>query len=135
MLLNSIPTDNQLATTIHRTALSISPWVNEPLPPLTELLSAHDVARLMRRPSWVLVGLSLIGRFPRKLRFRGRRIAWRRSEIFEWLASEVTATGNECADHRHASIKFPSQPSLPFGRTSHRSVDACNSGRATSRGR
>ena len=32
----------------------LSPWVNEPLPAWEELLSAHDVARLTRRPRWVL---------------------------------------------------------------------------------
>jgi hypothetical protein len=43
--------------------VTLSRWINEPYPPLTELLSAHDVARLTRRPRWLLVGLELIGRF------------------------------------------------------------------------
>ena len=38
----------------------LSRWINEPYPPLTELLSAYDVARLTRRPRWLLVGLTLI---------------------------------------------------------------------------
>ena len=69
--------------------LSISRWVNEPYPALNELLSSHDVARLTRRPCWVLNGLSLIGRFPKKLRFRGRGIGWRRSEVLEWISPDA----------------------------------------------
>ncbi len=49
--------------------ITLSRWINEPYPPLTELFSAHDVARLTRRPRWLLVGLELIGHFPRKARF------------------------------------------------------------------
>lgn len=65
--------------------VTLSPWTNERLPPLNEILSAHDVARLIRRPKWLLAGLSLIGRFPRRMRFRGRVIGWRRSDILEWM--------------------------------------------------
>ena len=66
--------------------LTISRWVNEPYPPLYELLSAHDVAHLMRRPRWMLMGLGLIGRFPRRRRLRGQWVGWDRWEVFEWIA-------------------------------------------------
>jgi hypothetical protein len=66
----------------------LSRWVNEPYPPLTELLSAHDVARLTRRPRWLLAGLALIGRFPKEARFRGRALGWWRSDVLEWMAKD-----------------------------------------------
>lgn len=66
--------------------LTISRWVNEPYPPLGELLSAHDVARLTRRPRWMLMGLGLIGQFPRRRRLRGQWVGWYRSEVLEWIA-------------------------------------------------
>lgn len=68
--------------------LTISRWVNEPYPPLNQLLSDHDVARLTRRPRWILTGLSVLGRFPKKFKFRGRGIGWRQVEVFEWMARE-----------------------------------------------
>jgi integrase len=43
--------------------VTLSKWVNERFPPWEQLLSAHDVARLTRRPRWVLLGLMLLGRF------------------------------------------------------------------------
>lgn len=46
--------------------ITVSRWINEPYPPLSELLSAHDVARLTRRPRWMLMGLGLIGQFPKQ---------------------------------------------------------------------
>lgn len=67
----------------------LSRWINEPYPPLTELLSAYDVARLTRRPRWLLVGLTLIGRFPRKARFRGRTLGWWLSDVLEWMARDL----------------------------------------------
>lgn len=81
--------------------VSISPWINERCPPLHELLSAHDVARLTRRPCWVIAGLSLIGRFPKRLRFRGRAIGWRRSDVLTWMERDLTVTGG-----RKSLIRF-----------------------------
>jgi predicted DNA-binding transcriptional regulator AlpA len=75
--------------------LTISRWVNEPYPPLCELLSAHDVARLTRRPRWMLMGLGLIGQFPRRRRLRGQWVGWYRSEVLEWIARNPRSmTGN-----------------------------------------
>lgn len=65
--------------------VSLSKWVNEKLPPLNEILSAHEVARLTRRHRWFLTALTLLGRFPRQERFRGRAIGWRKSELEFWL--------------------------------------------------
>jgi predicted DNA-binding transcriptional regulator AlpA len=66
--------------------VTLSPWVNEPLFPWADLLSSHDVARLTRRPRWLLHGLALVGRFPKKHCFHGRRVGWLRADVFEWLS-------------------------------------------------
>jgi predicted DNA-binding transcriptional regulator AlpA len=70
--------------------VTISPWINQRFPPLNEILSAHDVARLTRRPRWVLCGLALVNRFPRKKRFRGRLVGWCRAEVLEWMTRELS---------------------------------------------
>jgi len=66
-------------------AVTISRWVNEPLPDIHGLLGSHDLARLTRRPRWLLYGLALIGKFPRKMRYHGRAIGWCRAEVLEWM--------------------------------------------------
>jgi len=72
--------------------VSLSNWVNEPFPVWEQLLSAHDVARLTRRPRWMLLGMMAVGRFPRTLRFHGRAIGWLRRDVLEWVAQDSTAT-------------------------------------------
>ena len=69
--------------------VSISKWVNEPLPAWNDILTAHDVARLTRRRRWHLSALMWIGRFPRQQCFRGRRLGWLRSDVVSWLAKEL----------------------------------------------
>lgn len=111
--MHSQPPDVQrTALPLGAQALTISRWVNEPYPPLNELLSSHDVARLTRRPRWLLSGLSLIGRFPKKFKFQGRGIGWRRSEVLEWMSRE---THSCAADRRPAcSPGHPIQTDLPL---------------------
>jgi hypothetical protein len=75
--------------------VSLSPWVNERFPPWGQLLSAHDVARLTRRPPWLLASLTLLGCFPRKCRYRGRGIGWLRSDVLRWL---VWTPPSDCHD-------------------------------------
>jgi len=93
----------------------IATWVNERCPPLSEILSAHDVARLTRRPRWVLTGLCLIGRFPKRLQLRGRKIGWRRAEVLDWMAQGAvrdsaipTHMGRRCSGghQRQACLRF-----------------------------
>ena len=79
---NSIPDRTVIAP------VSLSRWVNEGLPSCQALLTAHEVARLTRRPRWVLEALTLFRRFPKKQRFHGRRIGWRRHEVLLWLGSD-----------------------------------------------
>jgi predicted DNA-binding transcriptional regulator AlpA len=69
--------------------VSLSRWVNERPPAWEQLLSAHDVARLTRRPRWVLLSLMLLGRFPRKQQFHGRGIGWLRSDVLSWLSQDL----------------------------------------------
>lgn len=92
--------------------LTISRWVNEPYPSLGELLSAHDVARLTRRPRWMLVGLGLIGRFPRRRRLRGHWIGWCRSEVLEWIARNPRAMTRNATLERPAGAPCRQAPLL-----------------------
>lgn len=131
----STSTANPQAPT-HHTSLTISKWVNEPYPPLSELLSTHDVARLTRRPRWMLTGLCLIGRFPKKLKFRGREIGWRRSEILDWMSRDLAVVRDREFSPRSCARKHPRQACLPLECAtscvptrkcaSHRPVAACN---------
>jgi predicted DNA-binding transcriptional regulator AlpA len=91
--------------------VTLSPWVNEPLPPLSHLLTAHDVARLTRRPRWMLLGLAILGRFPRKRRYRGQRVGWLRSDIVEWVIIDLQP------DIRHRAS--PVQQNLPLWHCGH----------------
>jgi predicted DNA-binding transcriptional regulator AlpA len=80
-----------------RFAVTISPWVNEPLPDIQGLLCSRDLARLTRRPRWELFGLALLGKFPRKKRYRGRPIGWCRAEVLEWMTRELAVEGENPA--------------------------------------
>lgn len=95
-------------------ALTLSKWVNERYPPLNDLLSARDVARLTRRPRWMLTGLCLIGRFPKKLTYRGRGIGWRRSEVLEWMSRDLAIARDAETLPRACARKHPRQACLPL---------------------
>ncbi len=81
---DSAPVQPASPVASHR--VSISRYVNEQFPNWEELLSAHDVARLTRRPRWMVLSLTLLGRFPRKQRYHGRSTGWLRCEVLSWLA-------------------------------------------------
>ena len=100
--------------TSHR--VSLSPYVNEQLPKWEELVSSHDVARLTRRPRWVVLSLALLGRFPRKRRYHGRSIGWLRSDVIDWLAKDLQVLS--CRSTRDLRRRAPmlKQASLPFKR-------------------
>lgn len=72
--------------TVTPPTVTLSRWVNEPLPDWQGILSAHEVARLTRRYRWVLATLSCLGGFPKPQRFRGRRIGWKRRDVEDWIA-------------------------------------------------
>lgn len=98
---------------LSRVNVTLSRWVNEPLPPVQELLSAHDVARLTRRPKLVISGLVLLRRFPKKRRYRGRQVGWLRSDVQDWLARDLAIDVAETLPRRCARAN-PRQPCLPF---------------------
>jgi hypothetical protein len=70
--------------------VTISPWVNEPLINVQGILCSRDLARLTRRPRWVLCGLALMGKFPGPKRYRGRVVGWCRVEVLEWMTRELS---------------------------------------------
>jgi len=94
--------------------VSLSKWVNERLPSFQELLTAQDVARLTRRHRLVLAALTLIGRFPRRLRFRGRRIGWLRSDVLNWLDDDIGFVGCYAARRPHPARMAGRQICLPL---------------------
>jgi predicted DNA-binding transcriptional regulator AlpA len=104
-----------------RASVMLSRWVNEPLPPIQELLSAHDVARLTRRPKLVISGLVLLRRFPKKRRFRGRQIGWLRADVLEWMTRDLTTDDrSDEPEIRRCARVTPQQPCLPLECTSPR---------------
>ena len=110
-------TGEAFAEALSTRRVTISPWVNERCPPLREILSAHDVARLTRRSRWMISGLSLIGRFPRKLRFHGRRVGWCRAEVLEWMARDLSvmpAKSERLHTPRRCARRPPRQACLPL---------------------
>lgn len=101
--------EKQSASAVSPNRVTLSKWVNEPFPPWEQLLTAHDVVRLTRRPRWLLHGMTLIGRFPRRLCFHGRGIGWLRNDVLEWMAEDLQVAGchaqavRVCAARRNRS--------------------------------
>src|SRR5215472_16413453 len=93
MTSDDLSAESQGPATVPFLKVVLSPYVNQPFPAWEELLSAHDVARLTRRPRWVLASLVLLGRFPRKRRYHGRGIGWLRSDVLSWLTQELETPG------------------------------------------
>ena len=117
MTLNSVHGTPTRQQTIAATTVTISPWVNESLPNIHEILCSRDLARLTRRPRWILCGLALIGKFPRKKRYRGRLVGWSRVEVLEWLSRDLTfeqTNGRREALTRSCGRLRPYQPCLPL---------------------
>lgn len=94
--------------------VSLSPWVNEQFPGWDQLLSAHDIARLTRRPRWALLGLMVLGRFPRKRVFHGRRIGWLRSDVLNWMTDESGCVTYRKSDSLGTPYLSGRQMCLPF---------------------
>ena len=88
----SLPS-SQLAASNPSRNVVLSPFVNERFPAWEDLLSAHDVARLTRRPRWMLAGLAFFGHFPRKRRYHGQGIGWLRSDVISWFTRDLKAGG------------------------------------------
>src|ERR1700738_411169 len=95
--------------------VTLSRWVNERFPPWEQLLSAHDVARLTRRPRWVLLSMMVLRRFPPKRRFHGRCIGWLRSDVLNWLAKDLRTTQCHTNPTSVTRSGIARQRSLPLG--------------------
>src|ERR1700680_28364 len=99
-----------------RQQVSISRWVNEPYPVWDRILTAHDVARLVRRPPWMLCGMGAVGQFPRRQRFREKNIGGLKVDILEWMArtsqSRVATTAEKTKGYRRPKSDPPSQQTL-----------------------
>src|SRR5258708_11224808 len=108
----------------------LSPFVNERSPNWEDILSAHDVARLTRRPRWMLASLVLLRRFPRKRRYHGCGIGWLRSDVIHWLAKDLRATTCHSAPAQTLRPRVARQTSFPF-----ECKDACVTRRIRSRRR
>jgi predicted DNA-binding transcriptional regulator AlpA len=103
------------AETLASTRITISKWVNEQSLPWNQILSAHDVARLTRRKRWVCVGLTWLGRFPRKKRFQGRAVGWLKSEVLEWMTRDLRLFGSDIPRPMSGVARSHGrQQSLPF---------------------
>lgn len=85
MRTDSSESETKTAAIVPRSNVVLSKWVNEKLPAWNEFLGAHELARLTRRPRWILAALAFVGQFPKPRRFRGRAIGWHRRDVQRWL--------------------------------------------------
>jgi hypothetical protein len=132
MSTNSLRNGVDASSLFVRQAVSISRWVNEPYPDWDLILTAHDVARLIRRAPWILSTLAIVGQFPRKQQFRGKKIGWLRADILEWMArtrrSPIATTSDKAQCPRRCQANPPHRQTLPVKHASspalggHRSV-------------
>ena len=112
-----------VAPTIIRTSqdLRLPRWVNEPLPDLRAILSANEISRLTRRPRWLLLGLTVLGRFPKQRTHCGKPVGWHRADVLDWLTQNM-AVEDDCKVHaRNCRSARPRQGCLPLdiGATNH----------------
>ena len=114
--MNSHDSKDPVPSAIPKAVITLSPWINERFPPLEELLTAHDVARLTRRPRWLLTGLSLLGRFPRKHRYRGRSVGWLKADVVHWISHSSGTEFAPCRAYarRRRGFRNDRQQTLPF---------------------
>jgi len=105
---------NRPAARTGRHGLQLSHWINEPLPDLRLILSGHDVSRLTRRPRWLLIGLALLGRFPKQRRYHGRPVGWHRSDILDWLSHGLSISAECPSTPRRCPRRHPRQSCLPL---------------------
>lgn len=95
-------------------AVRLPRWVNEPLPDLRAILTSREISRLTRRPRWLLLGLAVLGRFPKQRTHCGKPVGWHRADVLDWLTQNMTAEPDgpvtPCADRQLR----PSQACLPL---------------------
>ena len=85
MNLDSLQTEVKANVLQAQQEIRISRWANETLPVWDQVLTAHDVARLARRPPWWLCGMALLRQSPKKRTVRGQEVHWLNLEVTERL--------------------------------------------------
>jgi predicted DNA-binding transcriptional regulator AlpA len=102
---------------IPRTAheLRLPRWINEPLPDLRAILSASEISRLTRRPRWLLLGLSVLGQFPKRRTHCGKPVGWHRADVLDWLTENMTIESDRPPETKNCRQARPSQVCLPLG--------------------
>lgn len=94
--------------------LRLPRWVNEPLPDLRALLSASEISRLTRRPRWLLLGLAVLGRFPKQRTHCGKPVGWHRADVLDWLTQNMTIDADSNPGSGRCRHARPRQACLPF---------------------
>jgi len=89
-------------------------WVNEPLPDLRAILSASEISRLTRRPRWLLLGLAVLGRFPKQRTHCGKPVGWHRADVLDWLTQNMTIEDARASEPRTCRSARPRQACLPL---------------------
>jgi predicted DNA-binding transcriptional regulator AlpA len=115
--------DNPHDNTITRASQDVylPRWVNEPLPDLRAILSAGEISRLTRRPRWLLLGLAVLGRFPKQRTHCGKPLGWHRADVLDWLTQNMRIEPEHPADIRRCQSAHPRQACLPLENSSTRS--------------
>lgn len=92
----------------------LSRWINEPLPDLHAILSASEVSRLTRRPRWLMLGLAVLGRFPKQRAHCGKPVGWHRADVLDWLTQNIAIEPNLRSAARNCRSARPNQGCLPL---------------------
>jgi predicted DNA-binding transcriptional regulator AlpA len=94
--------------------LRLPRWVNEPLPDLRAILSASEISRLTRRPRWLLLGLAVLGRFPKQRTHCGKPVGWHRADVLDWLTQNIAIEPDRPRTTRRRNHTRPNQICLPL---------------------
>jgi predicted DNA-binding transcriptional regulator AlpA len=107
---------SSVAPSIIRTSqdLRLPRWVNEPLPDLRALLTANEISRLTRRPRWLLLGLAVLGRFPKQRTHCGKPVGWHRADVLDWLTQNMAIEDDCKVEARTCRSARPRQACLPL---------------------
>lgn len=89
-------------------------WVNEPLPNIHAILSGREIARLTRRPRWLLIGMAMLGQFPKQRTHCGKPIGWHHADVLDWLTQHMTIDSDSSSAPRSCQQRRPSQARLPL---------------------
>lgn len=113
---SSTSESSSVSPSIIRTSqdLRLPRWVNEPLPDLRALLTANEISRLTRRPRWLLLGLAVLGWFPKQRTHCGKPVGWHRADVIDWLTQNMTIEADGTLDSQSCRHARPSQACLPL---------------------